>query len=62
MTIAAGSSRRAMAPPAPRLVTTAISPRRGRAWRMPMLRTANPIAVFSAIGMNRRTPIREMAL
>jgi hypothetical protein len=29
---------------------------------MPMLKTPNPIALFSAIGMNRRTPIREMAL
>jgi hypothetical protein len=33
--IAAGSNRRAMTPPAPVLLTTAIIPRSGRAQRMP---------------------------
>ena len=51
-----------MTPPAPGLLTTAISPRSGRAQRMPTLRIANAIAVFSAIGMNCLTPIREVAL
>ncbi len=60
--ITAGSSRRAITPPASPLVMTTITPRSGRAARMPLLMTARARAVFSAIGMNRSIPASESEL
>ena len=62
MRITAGSSRRAMTPPASPLVTMAIIPRSGRAERMPPLINASARAVFSAIGMNCSIPASGSAL
>ncbi len=55
-TSAAGSSRRAMVPPAPRLTSRAATPPSGCRPRTPPLRAQKHSAVFSAMGKNGPTP------